>query len=157
MSKLIKYLEQLKAQDERGILADLRNGIKKTQSHRAWPHLAYFNGIGESHNARVVQTVAALFAHHPEISEEGNMGNTCYNLMSDDERNKRLDVKEMGPISRRFQHLLSSSRDEICDRVIRLVLHAKTQNIPINYRRLKQDLEYWSDSVKTAWAKQFWK
>ena len=60
-------------------------------------------------------------------------------------------------MTRRFQHLLASSREEVCDRVARLVLYAKSKEIPVNYSQLENDLFYWSDSVRIRWAKSFWR
>lgn len=158
MSALLDYLQRLKNQDDRGALADLRNGLKETQKYRAWPLLAGFfkKNPDDDRYCKVVRTVAGLYAYHSQVTQNGNIGQTCRDMMSENERNKMHDAKAMGPICRRFQHLLAASRDEICDRVVRLVLYAKSKEISVNYEQLEKDLHYWSDRVKTRWAQSFW-
>jgi len=41
-------------------------------------------------------------------------------------------------------------------RVMRMVLMAKTQGVPVNYEQLATDLKYWSERTKTEWATAFW-
>lgn len=156
MSALLDYLKTLKERDNRGAFADLRCALVASRKHRAWPLLASFGGIGEEHPAKVVQTIAGLFAYHSETTESGNLGDTCRNLMSEDERTEYLQERIVGPITRRFQHLLASSREEVCERVARLVLYAKSKDVQVNYSQLENDLFYWSDAVRIRWAKSFW-
>jgi len=156
MSALLDYLQKLKRQDNRGALADLRCALVESRKHRAWPLLAPFGGIGEKHSEQVIQAIAGLFAHHPLTTAEGNMGDTCRCLMSDDERSEYFQERKIGPMTRRFQHLLAASSDEVCERAIRLVFFAKSKEVPVNYGQLQSDLRYWSDSVRVQWAKSFW-
>jgi hypothetical protein len=86
----------------------------------------------------------------------GNMGDTCRGLMSEDERAEYLQERKIGPMTRRFQHLLAASQEEVCGRAVRLVLFAKSKEVPVNYGQLQNDLFYWSDSVRVRWAKSFW-
>lgn len=156
MSDLLDYLQKLKERDNRGALADLRCTLVESRKHRAWPLLASFGGIGEKHPERVIQTIAGLFAHHPLPTATGNMGDTCRGLMSDDERAEYLQERKIGPMTRRFQHLLAASHDEVCKRTVRVVLYAKSKELPVNYEQLLHDLRYWSDSVRVQWAKSFY-
>lgn len=157
MSALLDYLLKLKDRDNRGALADLRCALMPSRKHRAWPLLASFGGIGDEHSARVVQLIAGLFAFHSSHTDKGNLGDTCRNLMSDDELSDYLKERKAGPMTRRFQHLLSASRQEVCERAARLVMYAKTKEIDVNYNQLEEDLSYWSDPVKVRWAKSFWR
>jgi CRISPR system Cascade subunit CasB len=59
-------------------------------------------------------------------------------------------------MTRRFQHVLAASRDEVCGRVSRLVLFAKSKEVRVNYDQLYSDLLYWSNVVRVRWAKSFW-
>ena len=156
MSALLDYLQKLKERDNRGALADLRCALVESRKHRAWPLLAPFGGIGEEHPAQVVQTIAAMFAHHSLTTGTGNLGDTCRSLMSEDERAEYLQERKIGPMTRRFQNLLAASSDEVCGRTARLVLFAKAKVVPVNYGQLQSDLLYWSDSVRVRWAKSFW-
>ena len=156
MSALLDYLQRIRKMDNRGALADLRCALIESRRRRAWPLLGPFGGIGEKHPAQVVQTIAGMFAHHPLLTDKGNLGDTCRDLMSPDEREEYLKERKAGPMTRRFQHILAASRDEVCDRVARLVLLAKSREKPVNYGQLENDLFHWSDSVRVRWAKSFW-
>lgn len=152
------FLFGCRERDDRAALANLRCVLRKNLKHRAWPLLARFGGIEDElkkydHEAKVMQTVAGLFATHPTKSEY-NFGTTCRKLMRDDE--KLADPKDVGPVARRFQHLLSSEREEICDRVVRMVLRMKAQDIEVNYYELFNGLLYWGDKIKNRWAGSFW-
>lgn len=157
--RLLKFLRDCRKRDDRAIFANLRCALRDNLRHRAWPILARFEGIGDyakeyDHQAKVVQTVAGLFAAHPKGASIGDFGLACRNLMRDDE--KLYDPKDVGPVGRRFQHLLSSEREEICDRAIRFVLRMKAQDILVNYDELFDGLLYWGDKVKAKWAGSFW-
>ena len=154
---LLKFLRSRK--EDRGFMANLRCALVDSKRHRAWPYLANFDGIGHNHGNRVVQTVAGLYATQPEETHDGNFGTTCHGLLNDDERQKLSQSDGIGPVSRRFQHLLAADGDEIFDRVVQFVLRAKTQGIPVNYEQLYKDLldwEYHADWVRVRWAQSFW-
>lgn len=155
MTALVQWLRTQKAR--RGVLAQLRCGIVPGKQQRAWPLLARFDGI-EGHKGEVVRTIAALFAAHPEESVSGSMGGVCRKLCSDDERR---DDEKLGPVGMRFQHLLAAETAEVCPRVVRLIMRAKAQGIPVNYEQLQEDLLQWQfpqrrKRVQERWAQQFW-
>ncbi len=137
--RLMDHLGKLK--NDRGAMADLRCALSPGKVARAWPLLARVGGIG---NPRV-ETVAGLFAYHPQVTDTGNLGTTCRLLAAD---NNTFDG--------RFRRLLSCDRDEICERLRPVVLAAKARGIPVNYERLFSDLHYWSDHVKASWAREYW-
>ncbi|MBU2102803.1 MAG: type I-E CRISPR-associated protein Cse2/CasB [Candidatus Omnitrophota bacterium] len=157
--RLLKFLRECSDLDDRAALANLRCALRDKLKHRAWPILARFGGIGDyakeyDHHAKVVQTVAGLFAMHPKGDSNGDFGLACRNLMRDDE--KLYDPKDVGPVGRRFQHLLSSKTEEVCDRAIRLALRMKAQDVPVNYDELFDGLLFWGDKIKAKWAGSFW-
>ncbi len=160
MSSLTDFLQR--NADNRGVMATLRQGLTPATETRAWPLLAQFNGIGRKADARAVRTVAALFAHHPAMSDTGNMGDTCRALCNDNEHPwETVDAKGKaiapGPMSRKFSWLLASDTDEIFERVARMVLYAKSKGVPVNYAQLEKDLARWTDQrVREAWASAFW-
>lgn len=138
-SAIFAYLRKLRT--DRGAMADLRCALVPTKLPRAWPLLAKIDGIG---NQRI-QTVAALFAYHPDETDNGNLGTTCHRLMR---QNPSFDA--------RFRRLLACDREEICGRLRPVIMAAKAKGIPVNYEQLFTDLCYWSGSVKERWAREYW-
>ena len=137
---LLNYLRRFK--NDRGALADLRCALSPAKLPRAWPLLAPLGGVGDPR----IETVAGLFASHPQDTDSGNFGTTC-----------RCLADENSSFEARFQRLLSCDYDEICDRLRPVVLAARPRGIPVNYEQLFADLRYWSDAVKARWAREFWR
>lgn len=136
---LLAHLRRLK--DDRGAMANLRGALRPSLRHRAWPLLAAVGGIGRP----IHETVAGLYAHHPDETDVGNFGDTC-RLLSGDHTS----------FDGRFRRLLSCDRDDLCARLAPVVFAAKAKGIPVNYHQLFCDLCYWSDHVKLEWARAFW-
>ena len=164
MSGLIAFLENNR--ERRGIMADLRCGLSPLQQVRAWPQLIRFCPKGlVGHDYEVTRTIAGLFAAHPMNSRKGSLGSLCRRLCSPEEA-EALSVwsrpggepeRESGPMGKRMQYLLAAGRDEICGRVIRIVLFAKSKEEPVNYAQLEKDLRNWPGKrVREHWAADFW-
>lgn len=149
-----------KRKENRGAMANLRCGLIESKRHRAWPLLAWCNGIGDDYRALSIQYFTGFFATHPEDdTTAGNFGDACRQLMDRDELDKLASTGEVGPLSRRFQHLIAADGEEIFRRVLRFVLRCKAKNISINYIQLFNDLKQWEyspEAVRTRWAKSFW-
>jgi len=159
MQGLLEFLRRRK--EDRGLMADLRCALVESKRHRAWPYLARFGGIGDEFRAQAVQTIAGLYATHPNESNQtdADFGSLCRKFLSEEERGKIATAEGVGPVTRRFQHVLAADREEVFDRVTRLVLRAKAQDIPVNYGKLADDLLAWEtrpDRVRTRWAQSFW-
>lgn len=151
MSWLLERLR--KCQDNRGMMANLRCILVENKKHRAWPAL---NRLGVAIDNDVAAFVAGLFATHPEVTTIVNFGATC-KAIEQKRGEKHGDDNKLTPTERRFQHLLSAERgDELNDRILRMVLMAKSQGVPVNYEQLETDLKFWSDKKKTEWATAFW-
>lgn len=151
MSWLLERLHKCK--DNRGVMANLRCILVDNKKHRAWPAL---NRLGVAIDNDVAALVAGLFATHPEVITSGNFGTTC-KAIELKRGDKRGDDSKLTPTERRFQHVLSAERgDELNGRILRMVLLAKSQGVPVNYEKLETDLKYWSDRTKTEWAAAFW-
>lgn len=136
-------------------MANLRCVLVANKKHRAWPAL---NRLGVSITDDVSSYVAGYYATHPEETSVGNFGSTCKSIerRRGDQRN---DDNKLTPTERRFQHLLTADGEsELFNRVLRLVLMAKSQGVPVNYAKLATDLKFWfqSDRSKTEWASSFW-
>ena len=139
VAKFLAHLRGLK--NDRGAMANLRGALKPAQRHRAWPLLAPVGGIGRP----IYETLAGLYAHHPDESRTGNLGATCRQLSA-----------EHNSFDGRFRRLLTCDREEICERLVPVILAAKAKGVPVNYERLFVDLCYWSDRVKENWAREYW-
>ncbi|MEW6440777.1 MAG: type I-E CRISPR-associated protein Cse2/CasB [bacterium] len=151
MSQLLDRLRKHK--DDRGLMANLRCILVDSKRHRAWPAL---HRLGVRIDDDLRPYVAALYATHPEETPNGNFGTTCkaIELKRHDRSN---DESRLTPTERRFQQLLTAERGkELYDRVLRMVLMAKSQEIPVNYVRLETDLRFWGDRVRTEWAATYW-
>ena len=143
---LIAFLLELKEGDNRGTLSMLRGALSSLpdRQRRAWRVLARFGGIPDKnvHWAEAVRSVAGLLAH-PK-------------MLGDDERKSLWKADQPGPVSRRVQHLLAASREEICDRVCLLGRRLAVEGTSLDFSRLLDDLCYWGDKVKARWAADFW-
>ncbi len=151
MSSLLERLRKFK--EDRGMMANLRCILVDNKKHRAWPAL---NRLGVPIDKEVPGIVAGLFATHPEETSMGNFGDTCKRI-EQARGDKRSDDNKLTPTERRFQHLLSAEQgDELYARILRLVVMAKAQGVPVNYEKLETDLKFWTDRTKTEWSTAFW-
>lgn len=161
MSSLLERLRKNK--DDRGMMANLRCILVENKKHRAWPVL---HRLGVPITEDVSVFVAGLYAIHPEGDSDSirNFGETCKQIERDrgeetTEFSGNADnskKKNLTPTERRFQHLLAADRGEIPERVMRMVLMAKSQGVSVNYEKLLHDLKYWGERTKTEWAAAFW-
>jgi CRISPR system Cascade subunit CasB len=154
---LIEFLRQ--HADDRGVMADLRGALVETKRRKSWPILSRFGAVGDDYRAKVVQYIAGWYALHPKETTDGNMGDTFRKLLGDDERKDFKSATAPGPVGKRFLHLLESEGDEIFDRISRIVMRAKSAEVPINYQQLYKDLSWWAnnpDTIREHWAKHFW-
>lgn len=153
MSGFLERLREYKKKDDRGMMATLRCVLVENKKHRAWPAL---NRLGVKIDDDISAYIAGLFATHPKEISKGNLGTTCKAV-----EQKRSEVRstdnKLTPTERRFQHLLASEKGEDLEkRVLRMVLMAKSQDVPVNYERLKTDIRWWNARTKTEWASAFW-
>lgn len=154
MSELLERLRKVKT--DRGIMANLRCLHVESKRHRAWPALSR---LGVAIDDDMSAYVAGLFAVHPEETPSDNFGTTCKKI----ERkrgDKRSNDSKLTPTERRFQHLLAAETSkELKERLLGMVLMARSQGVPINYERLEADLKFWKrgpDRTRIAWATAFW-
>lgn len=159
---LLTFVQQLKAEDNRGTLALLRGALTDSAERqmRAWRVLARFGGIptDDPHTAEVVRTVAGLLAL-PELRHASggkSFGHACRALLGAEEMKSLPKPEQPGPVSRRMQHLLAGTRSEVCDRVRQLGRRLDHADIALDFNRLYSDLLFWSDRAKARWAADFW-
>jgi CRISPR system Cascade subunit CasB len=136
---ILAWLRSLK--NDRGAMANLRCALVPARRHRAWPLLARVGGIGDP----IAETVAALYAYHPDETGNGNLGDTCRQLAG-----------THNSFDGRFRRLLACDRGELCERLRPIVLAAKAKGIPVNYQTLIEDLCWWGERVRIRWAQAFW-
>lgn len=160
VESFVQYLQNIES--DRGKMATLRKGLIENQAQATWPLLSRFVNFDNPYQIKVIQTVAGLFAHHAKITDSGNMGSLCFQLLDKEEKQK-LASGESGTISRNFQYALAANNDEIFPRVRRLIFRAKANETPIrvNYVQLTSDLLDWNsykkERIKLAWGREFWK
>lgn len=152
----MSWIEQLRRRkDDRGLMAALRCSLVEGKRHRAWPALSR---LGIEVDDCVAAAVAGLYASHPEEAREGNLGLTCRRI--GERRGEAANDDKATPTERRFQQLLASEGwDELQARTMRIVLFAKSQDIPVNYVQLERDMRAWGssrDQVRERWAIAFW-
>lgn len=150
MSRLLERIR--KYRDDRGMMANLRCLHIASKRHRAWPAL---NRLGVKIDDEVSGFIAGLFAVHPEETNIGNFGATC-SAIEKKRNEKRSDDNKLTPTERRFQQLLTADSTELPDRVLRMVLMAKSQGVPVNYEKLESDLRFWNERTRADWASVFW-
>ena len=150
MSWLLERLHKHK--DNRRLMADLRCVLVDNKKHRAWPAL---NRLGIAIKDDNSAYIAGLFATHPEETSTGNFGATC-KAIEQKRGEERSDDSKLTQTERRFLHLLAAERAELYGRILRLVLMAKSQGVPINYENLIPDMKFWGKRTKTEWASAFW-
>jgi CRISPR type I-E-associated protein CasB/Cse2 len=159
---LVAFVRELVARDDRGSLALIRSGLSTSETHQArtWRILAPFGGIpeGNGHRAEVVRTVAGLMSL-PKLGTAAtgkDFGHSCRRLLSDDERKSLHKADQPGPVSRRMQHLLAASRDEVCGRVSAIARRLANEDGNVDFDRLYRDLDNWGQAAKARWAASFW-
>lgn len=136
------------------MMANLRCILVANKKHRAWPVL---HRLGVAVDNDIAAFVAGLYATHPDDCSNGNFGTTCKAI--EKQRGDKLgDDGKLTPTERRFQHLLSAEPgEELQQRVLRMILMAKSQGVPVNYEQLLHDMKRWQwGEVKTKWATKYW-
>jgi CRISPR system Cascade subunit CasB len=152
-NRLVSQLERWHNEQNRGPLAKLRRGLSETTRHEACFVLGRLFGpvaVGDP----VFETVAGCFAIHPIPAKPaiGNFGATMWRVMGD------KMTKDDEPHARFRRLLACDSREEICRHIPHAVRLAKSREtpVPVDYRKLFEDLWWWSERVKIDWAKSYW-
>lgn len=162
--RLIKQLEQWDREQDRGPLARLQRGLSDATRFEAWPVLGRL--FGESAVGHpVFESVAGCFALHPiqwspdndpKEDMKRNFGWTYRNVRLA-ETNGAEKMRDKDERHTRFRRLLAcGSKDEICQHVRHAVRMAKSRAVPVNYRKLFEDLWWWNERTKIEWAKAYW-
>jgi CRISPR type I-E-associated protein CasB/Cse2 len=166
--RLVSRLEGWHREQDRGPLARLRRGLSEATQHEAWTVLgACFGDVAVGHP--VFQTVAGCFALHPvdwagvaagKRQAVPNFGGTMREILlgAEKEDSKRYEkLQSVKEPHTRFRRLLAcGAREEICEHIRHAVRLAASREVPVNYRKLFEDLWWWNEHVKVEWAKSYW-
>ncbi|MCX6908150.1 MAG: type I-E CRISPR-associated protein Cse2/CasB [Verrucomicrobia bacterium] len=142
----IERLVELKT--DRGKLADLRCWFRDASRPRAYQTLI---GLRGSLDDDAFNTVAALYAHHPEHREgAGNLGAILHRL-----------AREHTTFEGRLRRLLCCDAAEVLNHLRSVILAAKRDGTPVDYLQLYLDLrswahDYWGEETRKNWATSFW-
>ena len=82
---------------------------------------------------------------------------TTFGATARAESDRRGEVPES--LEKRFVALLKSDRDDLFDHLRHAVSLARGHEVPINWRTLLRDMQYWRSSdrwVQRQWARAFW-
>ena len=149
-----RFLDQLQSQiRNRGLMADLRQGLSPATEYRAWPHVAPWCRLDNDRERRIWLTTAAGFAIHQRTTDSGNMGTVLTALATRGGR----DAKGLTTFDSRFRRLLAcASSSEACDHLASILRTAQRNSVPVNFAQLFTDLTYWGERVKQRWAAEYW-
>ncbi|NLX22434.1 MAG: type I-E CRISPR-associated protein Cse2/CasB [Phycisphaerae bacterium] len=154
--RFIGDLERLHHEDDRATLARLRRGLGKPvgfcPERDGWV-CSRLPSLPEPEFTRRwndCALTASLFAIHPEAGGQGNLG-ASFRRLKDDSGGDGAE--------RRFAVLLDSDQEDLPGRLRHAVTLLKSKDIPIDWRRLLYDLQYWDHPtrfVQRHWARDFW-
>jgi CRISPR type I-E-associated protein CasB/Cse2 len=131
-----------------GFRAALRHWLSDAGRPRAYQALMDLRGTLDDED---FNTVAALYAYHPDHSDNGGtLGHLCRSLSAG-----------LSTFEGRFKRLLLCDAEELRQRLQPVILAARAEGVPVDYRRLYLDLRSWDhdfygDRVRKDWAQDFW-
>lgn len=151
-----KFIDRLLTwQDNRAVLAALRRGLGHPPGSipDMYPYIEPWLGPARPrHVEQAYYTIAALFAYHPQVTKQGNMGDHLTVVRAQNEDTTALE--------RRFVTLLAAHPDDLHRYHLRQVVSfLKAKETPINWYQLLSDIQKWgADSryIQQRWAKAFW-
>jgi CRISPR system Cascade subunit CasB len=156
--RFIARLQKLAEGQERGALASLRRGLGQPPGTVAdmYRYVEPFlgeQGSGARFKESAFYLVAALFALHPQSTDEGNMGTHLA---------KTRTENGADALERRFTALLAAHPADLPDYLRQSVSFLKSKDVPVNWNQLLRDLQNWENrddpkySVQKKWARSFW-
>jgi CRISPR type I-E-associated protein CasB/Cse2 len=131
-----------------GCRAALRHWLSDAGRPRAYQALMDLRGTLDDED---FNTVAALYAYHPNHSDNGGtLGHVC-----------RFLSAGLSTFEGRFKRLLLCDAGELRQRLQPVILAARAKGVAVDYRRLYLDLRSWDhdfygDRVRRGWAQDFW-
>jgi CRISPR system Cascade subunit CasB len=173
--KFIGHLEKLVKEQDRGALAALRRGLGKPpgtareMDRHVLPYLPPESGLPASPREKqenAYYLVGALFAYWHQgkdsmaKNQSGNMGASLRALVDKEvvDGGDRDDAEKR--VEKRLVALLNCHRDDLPEHLRHTIGLLKSQEIPINWLQLLNDVQNWqreSRDVQRRWARQFWR
>ncbi len=166
--RFVEHLQGLKHREDRGSLAALRRGLGKapgTVLSMAPFVEGWVGGLKEWDRSRFY-LVAALFASYPCENRTGprtprraNFGAVLAGIVSAYVRDGTSPRDAQKRVERRFTALLNAHAEDLPRHLRHAVSLAKSENVPIDYVTLLEDLRYWDSDkrwVQQRWAASFW-
>ena len=148
--RLILHLESLadKNNPDRGALAKLRHALQ--DPIEAYPVILPYMREGISdYELSLYALLSALFAIHPNITDQGNMG--AHLRMAAGEN---IEATE-----RRFMNLLRANVEDLPILLRQAVSFLRSKDVVVNWEQLRRDLLAWNHVdgyVQKQWARSFW-
>lgn len=154
---LIRYLQKLETENNRGALASLRRGLGQPPGTVADMYRYVEPFLGQEKSAGYKESafylVAALFALHPKSTDFGDMGKHMVATRTE---------SGSDALERRFTALLAAHTDDLPEYLRQAVSFLKSKEVPVNWNQLLWDLQNWEKrddpkfSVQKKWARSFW-
>ncbi len=155
-SSFIEYLESLAKNEDRGSLASLRRGLQYDLGTciDMYPYLIpWLANVKGKWEKNVYYLIASLFAYHPSVVQEGNMGDVFYQIKTKKGGNTSLE--------QRFMTLIRSDPEDLPLHLKQAISIAKSEGISVNWHELFFDLMRWpydsSFPPFEKWAQSYWK
>jgi CRISPR system Cascade subunit CasB len=152
--RFIDRLQKLAEGQERGALASLRRGLGQPPGTVADMYRYVEPFLGQERSARYKESafylVAALFALHPQSTDDGNMGTHLAKTRTESGEDA---------LERRFTALLAAHPADLPDYLRQVVSFLKSKEVPVNWDQLLRDLQNWGHEdrfVQKNWARSFW-
>lgn len=147
-------------------IAKLKRGLgqQPLQSTEAMSVIyAYVREGTPDYLRQVYEIVAPLFALYPTENGTGNMGRHFRELCGEEQQFLTNDQDKLpANIERRFMRLLASEPNELADTLRPAILLLKSNDVPVNWHQLLEDLVDWHfldgrSRVRGKWSRSFWK
>lgn len=156
-ARFVGALSRLESEDrgtDRATMAALRAGLRASNgvATEMMPFVAPFLPERESKRDEHFFQVAALFALHPQNTFSGTFA-SAFRLLAD---------KGSDSIEKRFQMLLTCEGEQLFRHLQQCVSLLHSENIPVNWRRLLEDLTFhsWDNPerpLQLHWAREFYR
>jgi len=161
-TKFATYLAGLAEREDRAALAHLRRGLGRPPgtAPEMFPIVAPWTHSMRDWEADIYYVVAALFASHPESTDEGNFGDTCRRTHGRTRSGHRVgEEHEVDRLERRFVALLNAHVGDLQWHLRHAVDLAAGEDVPVNWAQLLYDLDHWTHPdrfVQRQWANHYW-
>jgi len=148
----------------RAALAALRRGLGKSlgEDFEAYRYVGRILVASRRQDEEARYLVATLFALHPvswtddpAAPRRTNLG-ASFRVLASQTEAERADSRS---IERRFVALLNCHADDLATHLRHAVSLLKSQNVPIDWAQLLEDVRGWSrwgERIRSEWARAYW-